>query len=410
MTHAPLIIDRLSIQADGVAHGADGTVHAPLTLPGEEITGEVVNGRIAQPKIVAPSASRVRPACPHYKACGGCALQHGSDTFVAGWKAHVIETALATRGITAKVEQTLTSPANARRRATLSGRRTKKGAQVGFHGRASGTITEITGCTLLRPELLAQLPAARALTEAGASRKGELNLTLTLSDTGVEFACTGGKPVTQDFFTQLSDIAHAHDLARLSWNDQTIAAIRPARQTMGRARITPPPGTFLQATQEGEAALVAFVQAHVGRAARVADLFAGCGTFALPLAQHAEVHAVEAESAMLASLDEGWRHSSGLKRITTETRDLFRRPLLPHELDRFDTIVIDPPRAGAEAQIAELCTSNTRRIVHISCNPVTFSRDAKSLLDAGFTIDALIAVDQFRWSSHVEIAALFTRA
>ncbi|MER5172113.1 class I SAM-dependent RNA methyltransferase [Thioclava kandeliae] len=409
MTDQTHIIDRLSIQADGVIRTEDGTIYAPLTLPGEEITGEVAAGRIAQPKIVTPSASRVRPPCPHYRSCGGCSLQHGADEFVANWKASVVETALNARDIQAKVTEVMTSPANSRRRATLSGRRTKKGAQVGFHGRASGTITEISGCTLLRPELLAHLPTAEALTMAGASRKGELSMTLTLSEAGVEIACSGGKEISADLFTTLSEIAHKNGLARISWNGEMIAAIRPAWQAMGRAQVAPPPGAFLQATKEGEAALTEFVLENLGKAAKVVDLFSGSGTFTLPLASHADVHAVEAEAPMLEALDQGWRKAQGLHRVTHEVRDLFRRPLLPDELDRFDVIVIDPPRAGAESQIAEICSSKAKRIVHVSCSPITFSRDAKTLLEAGFVMEKLIAVDQFRWSAHIEIAALFTR-
>ncbi|WP_339108643.1 class I SAM-dependent RNA methyltransferase [Thioclava sp. GXIMD4216] len=409
MTDHIYSVDRLSIQADGVIRSEEGTIHAPLTLPQEDITGEVVAGRIAQPKIVNPSASRVRPPCPHYRACGGCSLQHASDAFVADWKASVIETALAARDIDAKVEQVFTSPANSRRRATLSGRRTKKGAQVGFHGRASGTITEITGCTLLRPELLAHLPTAEALTIAGASRKGELSMTLTLSEAGVEIACTGGKEISADLFTTLSEIAHKNGLARISWNGEMIAAIRPAWQAMGRAQVAPPAGAFLQATKEGETALTDFVLQNLGKAAKVVDLFSGSGTFTLPLAQYTDVHAVEAEAPMLEALDQGWRKAQGLHRVTHEARDLFRRPLLPDELDRFDVIVIDPPRAGAESQIAEICRSDATRVLHVSCNPITFSRDAKTLLEAGFVLEKLIAVDQFRWSAHIEIAALFTR-
>lgn len=188
-----------------------------------------------------------------------------------------------------------------------------------------------------------------------------------------------------------------------------IAARRPAFQRFGPARVTPPPGAFLQATAEGEAALVGFVRDAVAGAKSVADLFAGCGTFSLPLAQTAEVHAVEGEAAMLAALDKGWRQAQGLHRVTHEARDLFRRPLLHDELNRYDAIVIDPPRAGAEAQIHEICASATRILAYVSCNPVTFARDAAQLCAAGFRLERLLAVDQFRFSAHVELAALFRR-
>lgn len=404
-----LTIDRLSLHADGVARTEQGTIHVAMALPGEEVEGEITDGRIAAPRIVTPSADRVKPPCPHYRACGGCVLQHASDGFVARWKADVVRTALAGRGIDVAVEAVETSPLHSRRRATFSGRRTKKGTLVGFHARASDTVVEVPGCLILRPELMAAIPALNEATAAGASRKGEVGFALTLSEAGVEVAARGGKDIDPALFAELSAIAHRHDLARLSWGAETVAARRPARQVFGRARVTPPPGAFLQATAEGEAALVGFVRQAVGQAGRIADLFAGCGTFALPLAETAEVHAVEGEAAMLDALDAGWRTAQGLKRVTHAARDLFRRPLLPDEIDRFAAVVIDPPRAGADAQLREIADSHLRRLVHVSCNPVTFARDAKTLVDAGFSIDRLIVVDQFRWSDHVELAALFTR-
>ena len=404
-----LTIERLSLHADGVAHGPEGTVHVAMALPGEAVEGEIVDGRIATPKIITPSPDRVKPPCPHYRACGGCLLQHGSDDFVARWKAEVVTNALAQRGIAVPVSRVETSPERARRRATLSGRRTKKGALVGFHARASDTVVEVPDCRILRPELLATVPALEEATSLGASRKGEIAFALTLSEAGVEVAAKGGKDTDPALFEALSDLARRHDLARLSWNDEMIAARRPATQAFGAARVIPPPGAFLQATAEGEAALVSFVRTAVGEAARIVDLFAGCGTFALPLAAKAEVHAVEGEAAMLTALDQGWRTAQGLRRVTHEARDLFRRPLLPDEIDRFDAVVIDPPRAGAEAQIAEIAASKARLVAHVSCNPVSFARDAKVLIDAGFTLEELIVVDQFRWSAHVELAARFTR-
>ncbi|RWR04790.1 class I SAM-dependent RNA methyltransferase [Paenirhodobacter populi] len=405
----PLTIERLSLHADGVARGPDGVIHVAMALPGEVVEGDVLDGRISAPKILTASPDRVRAPCPHYRACGGCVLQHGSDAFVAGWKADVVRQALAQRGIAAEIAAVETSPLRSRRRATFAGRRTKKGTLVGFHARASDTLVEVPGCLILRPELLSAVPALREATALGASRKGEVGFALTLSGSGIEVAAKAGKEMDPPLFEALAGLSRRHDLVRLSWNGETIAARRPAEQSFGRARVTPPPGAFLQATAEGEAALVAFVRRAVGDAARVADLFAGCGTFALPLAERAEVHAVEGFAQMLEALDRGWRESQGLKRVTHEARDLFRRPLLPDEIDRHDAIVIDPPRAGAEAQVREIAASHCTRLAYVSCNPVTFARDARLLTDAGFRLEPLIVVDQFRWSDHVELAALFLR-
>ena len=185
--------------------------------------------------------------------------------------------------------------------------------------------------------------------------------------------------------------------------------IEPPYQRFGKAQVVPPAGAFLQATAEGEAALLRAVKRAIGGASKVADLFSGCGTFALPLAETAEVHAVEGEKAMVAALDRGWRETQGLKRVTSEARDLLRRPLLRDELAKFDAIVIDPPRAGAEAQIAEIAASTVPLVAMVSCNPITFARDAKALIAAGFRIESLVVVDQFRWSNHIEVAARLVR-
>lgn len=405
----PLTIERLSLHADGVAHTPEGTVHVAMALPGEVVDGEVVDGRIAQPRIVTPSADRVKAPCPHYRSCGGCVMQHASQPFTATWKAEVVRNALSARGIEAPEITVHSSPLHSRRRATFSGRRTKKGTLVGFHARASDTVIEVPNCLILRPEILAFTTALHEATAIGSSRKGEISFAVTVSETGLDIAATGGKDPIPAVFQELAALARRHDLARLTWNGEPIAARRPPTQRFGTAKVAPPAGAFLQATAEGEAALVAFVQNATQGANRVADLFAGSGTFSLPLAEGAEVHAVEGEAAMLAALDQGWRQAKGLKRVTTETRDLFRRPLLPDELKAYDAIVIDPPRAGAEAQVQEIAQSQCHDLVYISCNPVTFARDAAHLTAAGFTLEALEVVDQFRYSTHVELASRFRR-
>jgi 23S rRNA (uracil1939-C5)-methyltransferase len=203
----------------------------------------------------------------------------------------------------------------------------------------------------------------------------------------------------------LGQIAAGHGLARITWNGETVVTATPPALTLGRARVVPPAGGFLQATAEGEAALVAAVRAAVGPARRVADLFAGLGTFALPLAETAAVHAVEAEAPMLAALDRGWRDTPGLRRIDSERRDLYRRPLDAAELKGFDAVVLDPPRAGAEAQVTELAGAKVPVIAYASCNPATFARDARILVAAGYRLDWIEVIDQFRWSPHVELAA-----
>ena len=300
-------------------------------------------------------------------------------------------------------------PPNSRRRATLAARKTKGGALIGFHARGSDLIIPVPNCNLLHPDLLATLPALDAPTRAGGSRSTELSLTITRSLSGPDVAVSGGEELDGPLRMELARIAETHGLARLTWDGETVALRTAPMQRFGKALVAPPPGAFLQATPQGEAALLAAVTDAVGDAKRIADLFAGCGTFALPLSERAELHAVEGETAMTAALEKGWRSTPGLKKLTTETRDLFRRPLEPDELRPFDAVVIDPPRAGAEAQFTTLAKAQVLVIAAVSCNPVTFARDARLLITAGFTLDWVQVIDQFRWSAHVELAARFSR-
>ena len=388
----------------GMGRTAEGKF-VPRVLPGEEI--ELVEDGSA--RILTPSTDRVSPPCRHYKSCGGCAMQHASDEFVAKWKIETVARALSAQGIEAEISGIETSPASSRRRAKLSGRRTKKGTLVGFHGRASDVLVEVPECRLLSPALLATLPALHDLTALAASRKGEVGLTVTESLAGPDIQIETDKELTGELRTELAALAQKHRIARLVWQDEQVVMIEPPLQRFGKAQVVPPAGAFLQATAGGEAALLRAVKHAVGGASKVADLFSGCGTFALPLAETAEVHAVEGEKAMVAALDRGWRETQGLKRVTSEARDLFRRPRLRDELAKFDAIVIDPPRAGAEAQIAEIAASAVPLVAMVSCNPITFARDAKALIFAGFRIESLVVVDQFRWSSHIEVAAKLVR-
>ncbi|WCR10296.1 class I SAM-dependent RNA methyltransferase [Paracoccus stylophorae] len=401
-------IARLGRRGDGVAVGDGGRALAPLTLPGETVAGEAVDGRIAAPRIVTPSADRIKPVCGHYRACGGCSLMHATGAFTTAWKCQVVETALAAQGLAAPLAGVHVSPLRSRRRAVLSGRRTKKGALVGFHARASEVIVDLADCHVVRPEIMAALPLLRAIVAAGASRSAEIALTVIHGPAGLDVAAQGGKAMDAALFRTLAALADRGDLARLDWNGEAITRRAPALP-MGRAQVVPPPGAFLQATAEGEAALLAAVQEILRGAARIADLFAGCGTFALPLARSAQVHAVEGLAAPLAALEAGWRGAPGLQRVTTEIRDLARNPLLPDEIARVDAIVIDPPRAGAEAQCRQIARSDVARIAFVACDPVNFARDARILAEGGLHLTRLWVVDQFRFSAHVETVAEFRR-
>lgn len=394
-------VERLGHLSDGVA---PGPVFVPGALPGEVVTGWLAGDRLEDVRIVTPSPHRRKPPCAHARACGGCALQHADDALVAGWKVDVVRGALAGQGLVADVTGPATSAPRSRRRATLAGRRTKAGVTLGFHRRGSDQLVSVPGCILLAPGVMAAFPALEAIVATGASRKGELALMVTETLTGADVAVSGGKPLDAALVQDLAALAEAHSLARLTWDGEIVALRTQPVVAMGRARVPLPPGAFLQATADGEAALLAAVRAAVGGAGRVIDLFAGCGTFALPLAETAEVLAVEGDAALTAALAAAARTTPGLKALRVETRDLFRRPLLPDEL-RADAVVIDPPRAGAEAQVAEIARARVPVVAMVSCNPVTFARDAKVLVSAGYRLETVQVVDQFRWSTHVELAA-----
>jgi len=398
-------IIRLGHHGDGIA---DGPLFAPRTLPGESIEGELIGDRIAKPKIITPSPDRITAPCRHYNSCGGCSLQHASESFVANWKQEIVRTALAAQNIEADLRLIATSPPRTRRRAVFTGRRTKKDALVGFHARGSDTITEIPDCHLLHPDLLAVVPALKALTIIGASRKTELRFTVIRSEVGVDVAVNGAKPLDGKIQIKLASMLGKYGLIRLTWDGELIAEIAAPFQVFGETRVVPPAGAFLQPTPEGQQVLVSAVLENISGAKHIVDLFSGCGTFSLPMAKQAEVHAVESDKDMLEALDQGWRLATGLKRISTETRDLFRRPLLPDELRRFDAVVIDPPRAGADQQFLQISLARPPKVIAVSCNPVSFARDARHLTQVGYEMGQITVVDQFRWSSHVELVASFT--
>jgi len=406
---APVTIERLGHLGDGIGHADGRPLYVARALPGEVVEGAREGDRIARPRILTPAPERVRPPCPHYGACGGCALQHATDGFVADWKRGIVAQALAAQGMRAEIRATQTSPAISRRRATFALKRTKAGVLVGFHAPASWVVTDTPDCRLVAPSLTAARPALAEIAALGGSRKGALSATVTQLDNGLDVAVTGGKPADAALRRALAALCGTHGLVRLAWNGEPIAQAERAVLRLDGIAVSPPPGAFLQATKEGEVALRAAIAEATRGASRIVDLFAGVGTFALPLARTAEVHAVEGDPGMTEALAAGWRGATGLKRVTTEARDLFRRPLEPAELTGFEAAVIDPPRAGAEAQAARLARSAVPRIASLSCNPVSFARDARLLAAGGYRLDWVQVIDQFRWSPHVELAAQFTR-
>ncbi|MEM8569710.1 MAG: class I SAM-dependent RNA methyltransferase [Pseudomonadota bacterium] len=394
-----VLVERFSRSGEGIA----GRHRIQGALPGEV-------WRLSKtPKLVRAVPDRVDAPCPVFQTCGGCSLQHASDSFVADWKAQLIAAALRAHGLETEIRTTQTSPPRSRRRAGIAGRRTKKGVKLGFHARRTHEIVALEECHVLEPQITGALPLLQRMTRIAAPRAREIRLQVTSGPAGLDIDLRDTKPLDAALRGALAELATEGRVARLCVDGEMLFQAHPPHQVMGSARVVPPPGGFLQATAAGEGALVSAVLEIVSEAKPVVDLFAGCGTFALRLAERASVLAVEADRQALAALDAAWRGTAGLRPVRCARRDLFRRPLLADELAPFDAVVLDPPRAGAQAQTAELAKSRVDSIAYVSCDPVTFARDAAQLVSAGFRLNWIQPVDQFLWSDHVELAAAFSR-
>jgi 23S rRNA (uracil1939-C5)-methyltransferase len=405
-----LVIERLGGHGDGVAETEGGPVYVPYALPGERILAERAGSRARLAEVEVPSPDRTEPYCPYFGVCGGCAAQHMGRDLYAGWKHGIVAAAFAQARIAASVDALVDAHGAGRRRITLHARFRDGEIHVGYMAARSHDLVDIAVCPIADPALRTAAPTvARTIAKALARARKPLDIQITGTDAGLDVDVRGHGPLQPRERERLIVEAAALDVARLSLHGDTVVKRRPPVIAIGRARVVPPPGAFLQATRAGEETLAALVRDACGGARRIADLFAGCGPFALRLAECAEVHAVEADGASLGALDRGWRGASGLRRVTTETRDLFRRPLLAPELARFDAVVIDPPRAGAEAQARQLARSTVPVIASVSCDAGTFARDAAILIEGGYVLERVTPVDQFKESPHVEIVGVFRR-
>lgn len=413
MTDIETHILSLGAQADGIADVDGETIYVPYVLPGEQVrVAPEEGGRASLVEVLVPSPDRISPACPHFTRCGGCTLQHMAPAAYAAWKREQVAAALKARGIETEVAPFVAAPPRSRRRATFALTRTKKGVTAGYYARGSHDIVLLSECPLVVPEIERFIPRLGELVQPGLSRRTRASVLVTSTLNGLDVAVTGGKPLDGPLRAELGQHAQAADVARLSWEGEILAERRMPEIDLSGLRVTLPVGGFLQPTQEGEAELIRLVREGVGEARRVVDLFAGCGTFSASLAATAAVHAVESEKPALAALERAARTYGpgvGLKPLTTEARDLARRPLLAEELNKFDAIVIDPPRAGALAQAEEIAKSKVPVVASVSCNPATFARDARVLLDGGYLLDCVMPVDQFLWSAHVELVGIFRR-
>jgi len=404
-----LTIERLGAQGDGVATMEAGPVFVPYALPGETIVANVERGRGTLVSVEKSSPLRVDPPCRHFGTCGGCAIQHFEPAAYQAWKRDIVVQALKSRGIEAEVGELIACEPHTRRRAAFSARRTEGGMLFGFNRALSAELVPIEECPVLLPALVSALGRLKALANAVCATPRPFHVAVTMTASGLDVAVSDSGRLADEARRAAARLAIEQGLARLSIDGEIVIEPRRPVVDFDGVAASPPPGGFLQATRRAEQAMAGLVGAHLARAKRVADLFSGCGTFALRLARKAEVHAVEGDAAALAALERAFRETPGLRRVTVERRDLFRRPLTFKDLGRFDGLVFDPPRAGAEEQAKQIARSEVPLVVAVSCNPATLARDMRILLDGGYRVRTVTPIDQFLWSPHVEAVALLEK-
>ena len=404
-----LLVSRLGQHGDGIVDSSDGPIYVPGTLPGEIVEADAVPGHPDRRRLLRvqqPSAQRIEPICPHFGVCGGCAMQHLSEETYRNWKRGLVVTALSQAGIEVAVAPLIDAHGEGRRRVVFHARRGSHDVlQVGFSGARAHHIVPIDRCPILAKSLDGALKAAWAIAETLKPAGKPLDIQFTATDQGLDVDIRGLGVLAAPAMAALAGVAQRYNFARLTRHGELIAQMRAPSLRMSAAIVTLPPGAFLQATTQGETVLSRLVMDFCTGCDRIADLFAGVGTFALRLASHARLAAFDADEPAILALQRAAAGAAGLKPLKAERRDLFKSPLSAAELDRFDAVVFDPPRQGAQMQSHEIAASRVPIVVAVSCSPGTFARDIRHLLDGGYRLLAVVPVDQFRYSAHVEIVA-----
>jgi len=414
----PIDIQSLGAQGDGIAVSGEARIFVPFALPGERVCAEIAGRRgdgwtARLIEIVSPSPQRIAAPCPHFGICGGCMLQHLEVEAYRVWKRGLVETALRQRGLDMPPDSSLVATAPAtRRRARFAAERAKDGLLFGFHAPESEAIVSIAECHVLTPSLAAHLPLLRDVAFAALGGGQKATITATETDTGLDVLVSAAHALERR--RALTEIGSKAGIARLCFQqgraepEPLVQHVLPRVSFAGIA-VDLPPDSFLQPSAAGEASLVEAATRFVGKSKAIADLYSGCGTFTFSLAKLGKVAAFEASKPAVAAITAAV-HRSGLSgRVTAQARNLDSSPLPPEMLKPFDCVLFDPPRAGAKAQAEMLARSRLKRVVAVSCSPASLARDARILVDGGFTLRELVAVDQFVWSPHVEIVALFRR-
>ena len=411
-------IDGLGSEGDGVSRERSAPLHVAFALAGETVTVRPVGrGRAVAEQVLEASPDRVAPPCALFGRCGGCVLQHLDRTAALAWKTGLVRDALRNAGFTLPAQiPAVQSPPLTRRRMDLAVRRGPAGVVVGLHVRGSDDVVPLTECHVLRPELFQLIaPLQAVLTRLQGLRKAG-SASVNMLESGPDILLTTDAEMVPRDRTILAEFAAANGVPRVGWQlagghavVETLCSLAPSTHSFGGVTIVPPPGTFLQATLEGERAItdavLAALPARLPRSARVVELYAGCGTISFPLATRARVIAYEGDPAAVSCV----RAAGSGHRVEINLRDLNRQPVMARDFAGATAIVLDPPHAGAGAQARELATSNVANIVYVSCNPTALAQDARLLADAGYRLERVTVIDQFLWSARAESVCLFTR-
>jgi 23S rRNA (uracil1939-C5)-methyltransferase len=408
-----VVVERMGREGDAQCDTPEGRLHVPFALPGEAIAVAAVADRGDLVAIERASPDRIAPICRHFGVCGGCKLQHwGAEPYLA-WKRGLVVSALAAHGFPPGDLDAIVAPAvdahgAGRRRVTFHARRENGVTRAGFMRAGSHALVAIDACPILSPALAAAPPIAAEIARALRGAK-PLDIVFAETEAGLDVTLRGHGPPTPGEREAALALAERHDVARLANHHEAIVERRRVFVSVAGCRVTLPPGGFLQATARGEEVLAGLVAEALAGRRRIADLFCGVGPFALRAARRAQIRAYDMDAAATAALSRAVRETQGLKPVAAEARDLFRRPLLAAELKDCDAVILDPPRQGAQAQARELARSGVRRIAYVSCNPVTFARDAALIAAGDHRLLAVTPVDQFRYSAHVELVGVFER-
>jgi 23S rRNA (uracil1939-C5)-methyltransferase len=416
MSTETITINAIGAEGDGIARTQAGPIYVPFVLPGEEVAIARVKSQGTVMSWASRSPDRVDARCQHFGpegkngACGGCSLQHWADKPYQNFKRQLVIHALKSQGIETDVGEIVTCQPGKRRRVAMTGRNTEKSVVLGFSQGSTHHIVDVEDCPVASPAIMAKLDVIRKFASMLTSNAEPFRVTITETRAGLDVNFADMKKPDDAKRRALVDGAlKEKGIARISYEAEILIEQQKPEIDFSGILVNPPPGTFTQATVEAEEAMAELVIGHVGKSKLVADLFSGCGTFALRLARTCAVHAVEFDGPALSALDQAARRTQGLKPVTIERRDLFRRPLQPMDLKKTDAVIFDPPRAGAETQAKELARSKVAKIAAVSCNPVTLARDLRILIDGGYKLLSVTPIDQFLWSSHVEAVALLER-